>query len=323
MDLQRAMEWMDDHRERFVEELRDFLRIPSVSTDPKQAPEVCRAADWLVARLHGLGFESRRFETEGHPVVFAQRCPHRQRPDAAGLRPTMTFSPRSPQRVGLPPLCPHCAGRVPLRPRGQRRQGQLFTYVKALEALLETEGSSHQRQVPPGGERRSAAPIWAPSFVSTRPPGRDAVAISDGSQMKAGLPAITYGLRGLAYLQLDVQGSPIRPSFRGLGGLIANPLRPWPRSWSASRGRTAAWPSRALRRCGAAGGPGAGGDGEPAPGRGGPEGLPGRGGVTGRRGRLSPHGAQDGPPHPGRQWHLGGFSGRAPRPSSLPEQEPR
>ena len=70
---EKILEQINRNRQRSIEELSDFLRIPSVSTDPAHASDIRRAAHWLLDKLGGLGLETELYETERHPVVFAQR----------------------------------------------------------------------------------------------------------------------------------------------------------------------------------------------------------------------------------------------------------
>jgi len=73
MSMDQALTYAQANRERFINDLMEFIRIPSVSTQTQHAPDIQRAADWLLSRLNRLGFQTRILPTEGSPAVYGQR----------------------------------------------------------------------------------------------------------------------------------------------------------------------------------------------------------------------------------------------------------
>ncbi|MEY3386419.1 MAG: hypothetical protein RIR53_1230 [Bacteroidota bacterium] len=221
-------EYLDQHRGRFESELVEFLSIPSVSTDPASAGDVARCAEWLANHLRGVGMPHVEvIPTPGHPIVYAERC------EAGQGAPTVLFyghydvQPVDPIDLWTdPPFTPVIRnGKVYARGATDDK-GQVFLHIKAIEALLAAEG-----QLPVNvkllieGEEEIGSPNLAP-FVRQNATklSCDAVLVSDTSMFAPGQPSIVYSLRGLAYMQINVQG-PNRDLHSGsYGGAVQNPL---------------------------------------------------------------------------------------------------
>jgi acetylornithine deacetylase/succinyl-diaminopimelate desuccinylase-like protein len=207
--MERALAYAREHRGRFLSELIDLVRIPSVSTAPEHAADVRRAARWLADHLASLGFDSRVEPTDRHPLVLAEwtRAPG---------RPTVLcyghFDVQPPEPLDLwthPPFEPAVTGET-LHARGASDdKGQLFTHLKAVEAILRTAGALpvNVKFLLEGEEE-----IGSPSLMSYVPRHRrqlaaDAALVSDGSLFAADLPTITTGLRGLLYTEIAARGA--------------------------------------------------------------------------------------------------------------------
>lgn len=226
--MTETLTYLTDNAARFDAELHDFLSIPSVSTDPSAIPDVRRCAEWLAAHLTSIGMpDVRILDTPGHPIVYAEHL------GAGPDKPTVLFyghydvQPVDPIDLWTtPPFAPEVRdGRIYARGATDDK-GQVFLHVKALEALIATTGGLPVNvKFLIEGEEEIGSPNLAPFVKQHADMLRcDAVAVSDTPMFAPGIPGLVYGLRGLAYLQIDVQG-PNRDLHSGsYGGAVNNPL---------------------------------------------------------------------------------------------------
>ncbi|OFX30026.1 MAG: peptidase M20 [Armatimonadetes bacterium RBG_16_67_12] len=207
--MERAITYAREHRARFLSELIELLRIPSVSTAPERAGDVARAGQWLADHLSALGFQSRVEATDRHPIVRADwlRAPG---------RPTLLcyghFDVQPPEPLELwtrPPFEPGVAHDILYARGASDDKGQLFIHVKAVEAILRTAGALpvNVKFLLEGEEE-----IGSPSLAAYVPRQRralaaDAALVSDGSLFAPDLPTITTGLRGMLYTEIEVLGA--------------------------------------------------------------------------------------------------------------------
>ncbi len=136
-----ALEYAQQNKVRFTEELIDLVRIPSISTTPAHRPDIQRAAEWIAGQLKAIGFETRLYETPGHPLVYAEW--RAAGPDA----PTVLIyghydvQPVEPLNEWLTPPFEPTVRDGDLFARGASDdKGQVFAHIKSAQALLETEG---------------------------------------------------------------------------------------------------------------------------------------------------------------------------------------
>lgn len=222
-----TLEKIDGNRNRYVDELLGFLRIPSVSTYTRHATDVRRAAEWVFNHLRRLEFQSKLIETERHPVVYGEHCPHSDGPTLL-IYGHYDVQPPEPLEEWLtPPFTPSIRDGYVYARGASDDKGQFFTYLKAIEAVLAvTEKLPINVKVLVEGEEEIGSPNLGPFLKEHKDQLKaDVVAVSDSSQFTHGIPAVTYGLRGLSYLQLDVQGPRIDLHSGSFGGLVANPLQ--------------------------------------------------------------------------------------------------
>ena len=222
-----VLEKIDANQSVYVEELCKFLTIPSVSTDPAHANDVRNAAAWAMAKLDRLGFQTGIHETEGHPVVFGQRFVDPGRPTILIYGHYDVQPPDPLDEWVTPPFTPSIRDKFIYARGATDNKGQCLTYLHAMEAILAVNGDLPVNvKVLIEGEEEIGSPNLGPYLGDhLKELATDAVAISDGSQFAAGMPAITYGLRGLSYLQVDVQGPRFDLHSGSFGGLVANPVQ--------------------------------------------------------------------------------------------------
>jgi acetylornithine deacetylase/succinyl-diaminopimelate desuccinylase-like protein len=195
---------------RFVQELYDLLRIPSLSGDPAHASDVRKAAEWLAAHMQGLGLDKVQvMETAGHPVVYGEWM------GAGPAKPTvLVYGHYDVVPAALedgwhtPPFEPvERDGRIYARGATDDK-GQLFIHVKALEAYLQTSGAAPVNvKFLIEGEEEVSSPNLRP-FIEAHLDllKADVCVISDSSMRTIEEPAITHSLRGMTYIEIEVHG---------------------------------------------------------------------------------------------------------------------
>ncbi len=221
-------EYLDMHRQRAEDQLVEFLRIPSVSTDPACAADVRHCADWLADHLRSIGVPHVEVvPTAGHPIVYAEDL------RAGADAPTVLFyghydvQPVDPIDLWTqPPFEPVIRDGKVFARGATDDKGQVFLHIKAIEAEYAVNGALPINvKLLIEGEEEIGSPNLAP-FVkaNTEKLSCDAVLVSDTPMFAPGVPSIVYGLRGLAYLQVDIEG-PNRDLHSGsYGGAVNNPL---------------------------------------------------------------------------------------------------
>ncbi len=221
------IEYAEANKDRFLEELFEYLRIPSISTDAEHTDEVARCANWLADHLRQIGVEHVEVEpTDGHPIVYAE---HIVDPDAPTYLIYGHYDVQPPDPLELwdsPPFEPTLRDGKIFARGATDDKGQLFCHVKAIESHLATHGTLPVNvKMLIEGEEEVGSPNLDP-WVHEHKERLDceAVIISDSSMYGPGQPAIMYALRGLAYFEMKVTG-PSHDLHSGLyGGAVANPI---------------------------------------------------------------------------------------------------
>jgi len=229
-DLNAVLDQIDQDLPDALDRLQDLLRIPSISTDPAYAPDVDRAAQWLVNDLNALGFSARKDKTPGHPMVVAsggaQDGAHLlfyghydvQPVDPLNLWDNDPFDPKIEDTAN---------GKV-IRGRGASDdKGQLMTFIEACRAWLKVHGSLPVKLTfCLEGEEESGSPSLVPYLTENRDALRaDLALICDTGLFDAQTPAVTTMLRGLLGEEIIIHG-PDRDLHSGaFGGAAMNPAR--------------------------------------------------------------------------------------------------
>lgn len=223
--------YLQEHQQRHLEELIELLRIPSVSTDAAHAGDVARCAEVVASRLREAGLEGVTLHpTPRHPIVYGHWL--HAGPDAPTVLVYGHYDVQPPDPLELwdsPPFEPVVdTERGVIVARGASDdKGQFYCHIKGLQARLALDGKLPVNvKVLIEGEEEIGSPSLAPFLEAHREMLRaDAVVISDTGMLRPGEPCITYALRGLAYLELEVSG-PTRDLHSGMfGGGIANPIQ--------------------------------------------------------------------------------------------------
>lgn len=212
-------------RAQAEQELFDLLRIPSVSADPAHAADMRRAADFLQAKLGQLGFAARVDPTAGHPLVCAERL-------SAPGKPTVLIyghydvQPEAPlSEWETPPFEPTVRnGRIYARGATDDK-GQAYAHVRGAELLLRAGELPVNVKFLLEGEEEVGSPnleAYLREHADTLK--ADVIVISDGSRFAPDVPTVTYGLRGLSYVEIHVQGANRDLHSGSYGGAAPNPI---------------------------------------------------------------------------------------------------
>lgn len=224
--MSTTQDYIDNNIEAFQEQLFDFLRIPSVSTDSARKDDVRKAADFLIKQLNEIGLDNVTLhDTPGHPIITAEKITRPGEPTVL-IYGHYDVQPPDPEDLWTtPPFEPTVKdGRVYARGASDDK-GQSFTHVKAIESYLKTE-----TELPVNvkfileGEEEIGSPNLVPFIKKNKELlDCDMVLISDTAMFGEDQPSITYGLRGLAYMEVHVTG-PNRDLHSGVyGGAVDNP----------------------------------------------------------------------------------------------------
>lgn len=230
VQIDEVLSTLDAELPQALERLTEFLRIPSISTDPAHRGDVRRAAEWLCAELTGLGFQASVRETPGHPMVVAH-SPKGTR------RPVLFYGHYDVQPVDplelwdRPPFDPElqdtAQGRV-IRARGAADdKGQLMTFVEAFRAWKSVHGAlPSDLTLLFEGEEESGSPSLQPFLRENADELRAGIAmICDTGLYSDGRPAITTQLRGLLGEEIIIRAADRDLHSGSFGGLAANPLQ--------------------------------------------------------------------------------------------------
>ena len=218
--------YIEKNQDRFLEELKDFLRIPSISTDPGKKEEVSQAAHFVVDQLTKAGMQKvELFQTPGHPLVYAQRIEDEKKPTVLvyGHYDVQPVDPIDLWESG--PFEPTIRGGELFARGAADDKGQVFIHFKSAEAYTET-----RQQLPLNlkylieGEEEVGS-THLDQFIESHQDllSADAVMVSDSTMFARGIPSIGYGLRGLVYLQIDLKGPSQDLHSGSFGGTVANP----------------------------------------------------------------------------------------------------
>jgi acetylornithine deacetylase/succinyl-diaminopimelate desuccinylase-like protein len=218
-------DYLEQNRSGFESDLFELLRIPSVSADSKHKPDIRRAASWLVERFKPLGLTVELVETGGHPIVYAES------PAVAGAPTVLVYGhydvqPPDPlQEWKTPPFEPTVRDGNVFARGATDDKGQMLTHVKSAEAWIKAEGKLPlQLKFLIEGEEEVGSEHLEKFIGDNRERLKcDCVVISDTSQFAPGQPAITYGLRGIAYYELRLTGPKQDLHSGTFGGAVANP----------------------------------------------------------------------------------------------------
>ena len=224
--------YIEKHKKRFLEELIELLKIPSISADSSFSKQVKRAALLVKKRLLDSGVDYAEIcETKGHPIVFAEKKIDSSLPTVLVYGHYDVQPPDPLELWDSPPFDP-IIKKTAIHPEGAifargscDDKGQMFMHIKAFEAMLKTNELPCNVKFMIEGEEEVGSDSLGPFVKENKKKlSCDVILISDTGILSNDTPSITVGLRGLSYLEVEVVG-PNRDLHSGLyGGCVANPI---------------------------------------------------------------------------------------------------
>jgi acetylornithine deacetylase/succinyl-diaminopimelate desuccinylase-like protein len=224
--------YVNDNKDRFINELIDLLKIPSVSADPKYAADVRRCAEAVKKSLLDAGVDSAEIcETKGHPIVYGEKIIDPSKPTVL-VYGHYDVQPADPLELWDSPPFEPVIKKTAIHPDGAifargacDDKGQMYMHVKAFELMIKTNALPCNVKFMIEGEEEVGSDNLG-TFVKENKAKlkADAILISDTSIIANDAPSIETGLRGLAYMEVEVIG-PNRDLHSGVyGGAVANPI---------------------------------------------------------------------------------------------------
>src|SRR5713101_610604 len=201
-------DYIESRHDANLNELKEFLKIPSVSTKAEHKADVERAARWVADKLRGAFSRVEIIPTKMHPLVYAESL-------ADASKPTVLFyghydvQPPEPLELWTSPAFEPTVRDGNLYARGTADdKGQVHIHLKALESLQKAAGRLpvNVKVLIEGEEEVGSESLWGFVTQNKQRLKADALVVSDTSMLGRGLPSFTYGLRGLNYYQVEITG---------------------------------------------------------------------------------------------------------------------
>lgn len=230
--MQETLNYIQENKQRYVDELFELLRIASISADPAYNQDVLDCADKVAEHLRNAGADNVEVcETEGYPIVFGEKIINTDLPTVLVYG---HYDVQPPDPLDLwekPPFEPyikateiHPDGAIFARGSGDDK-GQFFMHIKAFEAMMKANSlPCNVKFIIEGEEEVGSKSLEGFVKQNTDKLSCDCILISDTSLYSMDQPTVTTGLRGLSYVEVEVEG-PSRDLHSGLyGGAVPNPI---------------------------------------------------------------------------------------------------
>lgn len=226
MALAEVENYLAGHASVFEDDLFELLRIPSISADSAYKGDVLKAANWLADMFRGLGLSPEVVETSGHPIVYAET------PAVPGAPVVLVYGHYDVQPAKKSdgwdedPFTPVRKNGNVIARGSTDDKGQMLTHVQSVRAWLKTRGKLpvQIKFLIEGEEEVSSHALYGYLEQNAKKLACDVVVVSDTAQFAPGQPAITYGLRGIAYFEIKFQGPRIDQHSGVFGGAVTNPI---------------------------------------------------------------------------------------------------
>lgn len=221
-----VLSYARDHRAQFLQDLLNLISIPSVSAQPSHALDVRHAAEWLAQHLQDIGLNASVIETGGHPVVYAEHL------GAGPDKPTILVYGHYDVQPAEPFELWHSDAFTPtikdgaIYARGaDDNKGQHMAHIKAVESYLKTSGAlpANVKFLIEGEEEIGGPNLGAFIAAHTDMLACDAVMVSDGALLSMIQPVISYGLRGLVGMEVELRALARDVHSGAYGGNVQNP----------------------------------------------------------------------------------------------------
>ncbi|MHC1737759.1 MAG: dipeptidase [Ignavibacteriaceae bacterium] len=225
--MQQVINHIGKNKENYINELKEFLRIPSISTNEENKGDMQKCAEFVAKKMKEAGLPKVEiFRTEGHPIVYGEWLGAKGKPTVL-VYGHYDVQPVDPIELWKSPPFEPVIKNGKIWARGATDdKGQLFVHIKSVEAYLKVLG-----ELPLNvkflieGEEEIGSPSLGKFIEKNKNLLKcDTVVISDTSLFEPGVPTLTYGLRGLSYLEVEITG-PDRDLHSGsYGGAVPNPI---------------------------------------------------------------------------------------------------
>lgn len=230
--MSKVNEFISSNKDRFLEELLELLRIPSVSADSKYKADVRTAAEYIQQKLIAAGADMAEIcETAGHPIVYGEKLVDENAPTILVYGHYDVQPPDPLDLWDSPPFEP-VIKKTELHPEGAifargsaDDKGQMYMHIKAFEAMMDAGVLKCNTKFIIEGEEEVGSKHLETFLAENKEMLKtDVVLISDTDMISNDTPSITVGLRGLSYVEVEVTG-PNRDLHSGLyGGAVPNPV---------------------------------------------------------------------------------------------------
>ena len=224
--METIKNYIDQNKERFLQELFELLRIPSVSADPKYKADVLKTAEAVKEKLMAAGADKVEVcPTAGYPIVYGEKIIDAQLPTVL-VYGHYDVQPPDPLELWISPPFEPIVKNEKIYARGAcDDKGQMYMHVKAFELMMKTNTLACNVKFMIEGEEEVGSSNLGPFLSANKERLKaDVVLVSDTGILANDTPSICVGLRGLSYLEVEVTG-PNRDLHSGLyGGAVANPI---------------------------------------------------------------------------------------------------
>ncbi|MCH8303696.1 MAG: dipeptidase [Candidatus Marinimicrobia bacterium] len=222
----KVTELIEKDENRYLEELKEFVRIPSISADPEKVDKMIDCANWVKGQLDNMGMENTEIiETKGHPSVYGEWCKAEGKPTIL-IYGHYDVQPVDPVDLWDSPPFEPTVRNGGLYGRGTvDDKGQILLHMKAVEAHLQAEGELpiNIKFLVEGEEEVGSVNLVPLIKDNLEKLKADLILISDSSMFAKGMPSICYGLRGISYFELRVKGTNGDLHSGSFGGAVINP----------------------------------------------------------------------------------------------------
>lgn len=224
--MEKTIQYINEGKDRFLNELIDLLKIPSVSADKTYDIETRKCAEWVLKAMESAGLQNTRLmETGGHPVVFGEYITNLELPTVL-VYGHYDVQPADPIELwDAPPFDPVIKDGAIYARGAADDKGQFYMYFKAIEAMIASGDLPCNVKVLIEGEEEVGSENLDQFIKDNKSMlSNDVIVISDTHMIDNNTPSITAGLKGLAYMEVEVTG-PNRDLHSGTyGGSVANPI---------------------------------------------------------------------------------------------------
>jgi acetylornithine deacetylase/succinyl-diaminopimelate desuccinylase-like protein len=221
-----TIDYIKENKQKFLNELFDLLRLPSVSADPKYKNDVLKTADFVKKSLIDAGIDNAEIcQTAGYPIVYGEKMIDPKLPTVL-VYGHYDVQPADPLELWDSPAFEPVIKNDKIYARGAcDDKGQMYMHVKAFEAMMKTNSlTCNVKFMIEGEEEVGSSNLEIFVKENKKKLEADVILISDTSMISLDTPSITVGLRGLSYMQVEVTG-PNRDLHSGVyGGAVANPI---------------------------------------------------------------------------------------------------